>query len=410
VLFVDLDDFKTVNDSLGHAAGYRLLVIVGARLSGCVRPGDTVARLGGDEFGILLCERVADRDVNGVADRILTAIREPMTVGSSIVLLSASIGIVSSAQGAETSEQLLHQADLAMYAAKNAGGDRNHRFDGELGADAQDRAQLRHQLSHAIRDEDFRLDFQPIVNLAEQRPVGAEALVRWQRNGDRIAAAEFVEFAVGSGQIVPIGRLVVTQLEQELPDVLRELPASGFVTFNLSSRELLDEWIMDRLACGELAEHADQLIVEVTESAQLHSGGDALERLAVLRRRGYRVAVDDFGAGFSSFARLEQLNPDMLKVDRSLVARAGSGQEGGAAFLSAAISVADSLGCLLVAEGLETEDECRVCNQLGIALGQGYLLGGPMPPLPAMRSSAPSRDRLEDAALTSEDRPGLGQH
>lgn len=386
LLWVDVDGFKSVNDQLGHSGGDQVLRTIVARIHSQVRAGDHVGRLGGDEFGILLCERMGDRDATRVADRILAAIREPMTVGASNVLLSVSIGMVSSDQGAQTSEQLLHQADLAMYAAKGAGGDRNQRFDGDLGTEAQDRAALRHQLSLAIRSRDFRLDFQPIVRLEDGAPVGAEALVRWQRDEERVSAAHFVDFAVGSGQIVPIGRLVVALLERDLPGVLGRLPSDGFVTVNLCTSEVLDDWIIDRLSHGPLAEHARHLVVEVTESAQLHEP-DALDRLAALRACGYRIAVDDFGAGFSSFARLEQLDPDLLKVDRSLVARAGSGLEGGAAFLSAAVSVAESLGCLLVAEGLETESERSVCAALGIEWGQGYLLGGPQPSLPRMRSA-----------------------
>lgn len=386
LLWVDVDGFKSINDQLGHSGGDEVLRTIVSRIHSQVRAGDHVGRLGGDEFGILLCERMADRDAARVAERILTSIREPMTVGSSVILLSASIGMVTTDQGALTPEQLLHQADLAMYAAKAAGGDRNQRFDGGLGTDAQDRASMRHQLSLAIRRGDFALDYQPIMRLQDDSMVGVEALVRWQRDEQRVAAADFVEFAVGSGQIVPIGRLVIAQLEQDLPDVLARLPEEGFVTVNLCTGELLDDWIMDGLAEGPLSTFAARLVIEVTESAQLHQQ-DALDRLATLRQCGYRIAVDDFGAGFSSFARLEQLDPDILKVDRSLVARAGSGLEGGAAFLAAAVSVADSLGCLLVAEGVETESERTVCTDLGIEWGQGYLLGAPKPAIPRMRST-----------------------
>lgn len=382
LLWIDLDSFKSVNDELGHVVGDEVLRAAVQRIQQQVRAGDHVGRLGGDEFGVLLCDQVCDSTVDAVAQRILLHLREPMTVGSSPVLLSGSIGIATTdgtSGSALSSTQILHQADLAMYAAKHNGGDRFHRFDGTLGDDALDRAQLRHELSRAIREGAFEVDFQPIIDLRDGHVVGAEALARWQRGDERLAAEQFVGYATQTGQITPIGRQVLARLETDIPFLLPHLDPHGFVSVNLSVRELVDNEILDRLRNGPLAAQAGRLIFEITESMELQSAIDAERHLDELRDLGYRVALDDFGAGFSNLGRLEQLHPDMIKVDQSLIARAGCGRKGGQAFLAAAVSVAECLDCDLVAEGVQTADEEQAVRDLGIRLVQGYRFGEPVP-------------------------------
>ena len=378
LLWVDLDGFKGVNDQFGHQVGDDVLRVTVNRILGQVRDADHVGRLGGDEIGILLCDGVQEAPVTSVAERILTILREPMHIDELLIHITGSIGIATFPTDGDRPDELITRADLAMYAAKNAGGDRCLQFSAELGSAAMNRAQLRHDLARAVRSGDFEMVYQPIVALDSGAVAGVEALARWIHDGQSVPAAQFMAFAERTGQIVAIGRLILEAVERDVDRVMASLPADGFLTVNLSARELSDETHLDRLLGGPLQGSAGQVILEVTESSELLEKSDALGRLLRLRGAGYRLAVDDFGAGFSNFTRLEAMRPDLLKIDRSLVARAGSGEEGGVAFLAAARSVAESLHCPVVAEGVETTVEREVVVATGITLAQGYLLGPPV--------------------------------
>lgn len=379
VLWIDLDGFKSVNDQVGHAIGDEVLRRTVDRLRSSVRQSDHVGRLGGDEFGVLLCDNVADERISVVAERLLRALREPVVVQDMTTLLSGSIGIAVSPDDGRDADSLLQRADLAMYAAKNAGGDRCRRFSADLGEEAGDKADLRYRLARGIRHQEFSLDVQPIVTATDHTVVGLESLVRWQVGDERLAAARFIDFAVQSGQIIQIGRQVVAQLEYLGPALLATLPPEGFLTLNLSVKELTDGSIVDRLATGPLARVSTRVLVEVTESLEFQAMTEAAANLDRLRLAGYRVAVDDFGAGFSNFARLEQLQPYVLKADRSLVSRLTNGEESRAAFLQATVSVARSLRCLVVAEGVENSRQADLVEHLGVDLVQGYYYGRPTP-------------------------------
>lgn len=377
LLWIDLDGFKSINDQLGHVVGDDVLRTAVQRIQQQVRTGDHVGRLGGDEFGVLLCDQVCEDTLDAVAERILMHLREPMAIGTNSILLSGSIGIASTGdRDTPMGTQLLHHADLAMYAAKRNGGDRSQRFDSDLDHDALDRAQLRLALSRAIREGAFELDYQPIVDLRDGRVIGAEALARWRRGHDRLSASEFISYATQTGQITPIGRQLMEKVEAELPFLLSRLQPEGFASVNLSVRELTDSEILERLQHGPIATLADRVVLEITDSTEL---SDAEPHLSELRSLGYRVALDDFGAGFSNLNRLEQLHPQLIKVDQSLVARAGCGRKGGEAFLAAAVSVAECLDCDLVAEGVQSATEEAAVRRLGIAMGQGYRFGRPVP-------------------------------
>jgi EAL domain-containing protein (putative c-di-GMP-specific phosphodiesterase class I) len=228
-----------------------------------------------------------------------------------------------------------------------------------------------------VRSGDFEVAFQPIANIASGSVVGVEALARWRHDGNEVPAGQFMAFAERTGQIVAIGRRILDVLERDVERVLAALPDDGFLSINLSARELGDEVLLDRLLVGPLQAAARRIVLEVTESSELRRS-DITRRLELLRDAGYRLAVDDFGAGFSNFARLEAMRPDLLKLDRSLVSRAGSGVDGGVAFLAAARSVATSLQCEVVAEGVETPAERDAVLATGIALAQGHLLGRPV--------------------------------
>ena len=379
LLWVDLDGFKGVNDQFGHTVGDSVLRETVTRIASQIREADHVGRLGGDEFGVLLCDRVEGERVTAVADRVLAALRAPMHVGQHTTIhCTGSLGIATFPTDGDRREELITRADLAMYVAKNSGGDRYLRFSEHLGSEAMERAQLRHDLARAVADKDFDLAFQPIVDLGSGAVVGVEALARWVRGANRVAAHEFIAFAEQSGQIVSIGRLLIEVVERDVHQVLSVLPPGGFLAVNLSARELVDDVLLERLLEGPLTAQAGSIVLEVTETSELQAKPDVTASLDRLRAVGYRLAVDDFGAGFSNFGRLEQLHPDLLKIDRSLVARAGSGVDGGVAFLTAARIVAESLRCDVVAEGVETEAEREIVMALDIRLAQGFLLGEPV--------------------------------
>ena len=378
VLWIDLDGFKSVNDQMGHAQGDVVLRVVSERLRAQVRAADHVARVGGDEFCVLLCDDAAVQRADRVAHRLLDALREPITVDNGTYLVTGSVGIAVAPDDAVDAEDLLTRADLAMYAAKATGGDRAHRFDTSLGLEAVARAQMRQNLATAIRRRRFDLDYQPVVEVAGGRAAGAEALLRWLDGDLRVPAGDFIGVAQSTGQAIALGHMVVDSLERDLPRLLTVVAPDFFVSVNLSATELADSTLVARLMAGPVHDHASQVVVEVTESLELHDGSDAVHNLQKLRRAGYRIAIDDFGAGFSSFTRLERLEPAVIKVDRSLVARAGEGSDGGIAFLRAACSVARSLGCEVVAGGVETEAEAEVVRLLGIRWAQGYRYAQPM--------------------------------
>ena len=379
LLWVDLDGFKAVNDQFGHQVGDEVLRITVNRILGQVRDADHVGRLGGDEIGVLLCEGTPGAPAASVANRILTALRAPMHVEELLIHITGSVGIATFPTDGERPEELITRADLAMYAAKNGGGDRCLPFSAQLGSEAMDRAQLRHDLARAVLGREFVLSYQPIVFAESAAVAGVEALARWQHHGQLVSAAQFIAFAESTGQIVAIGRLLLDQVERDIHRVLDVLPDDGFLTVNLSVRELLDELHLERLLTGPLQASAGRVYLEVTESSELLEKADISQRLERLRSAGYRLAIDDFGAGFSNFTRLEAMRPDLLKIDRSLVVRAGGGEEGGVAFLTAARSVAESLHCPVIAEGVETTAERDVVLATGITLAQGYLFGRPVP-------------------------------
>ncbi|MEZ5184728.1 MAG: EAL domain-containing protein [Candidatus Nanopelagicales bacterium] len=379
LLWIDIDGFKGVNDQLGHPAGDDVLRQIVRRLSEHVRHGDHVGRLGGDEFGVLLCDDVTAERANLVAERLLNGIRDPMLVGDNEIHVSAAIGIALAPKHATGADDLLMCADLAMYAAKNRGGDRYEQYDEAIAQEAVGKARLHHDLAKSLRDGDFCLYYQPIFEADGMRMAGVEALVRWMRDGVAVPAGDFVPFAEQSGQIVSLGRTVLGQLARELPLWLTRVDQDFFVCVNLSVKELADDPLIEEVLTGGLRHSPRQFVVEVTESLELQENSDAERNLERLRAAGVRIAIDDFGAGFSNFTRLERLQPSLLKIDRSLVRRAGSEQEGGVAFLSAATSVAASLNCEVVAEGVETITEAQVVELLGVRYLQGFRYGEPLP-------------------------------
>ncbi len=310
LLWVDLDGFKSVNDQFGHQVGDDVLRVMVARVLGQVRDSDHVGRLGGDEIGVLLCDGVQEGRAVAVAQRILAVLREPMHVDEFLIHITGSVGIATFPTDGSDPDQLLTRSDLAMYAAKNAGGDQYVRFSTELGSAAMDRAHLRHDLARGVLGREFELVYQPIVVLSSGAVAGVEALARWRHGGALVPAVEFMAFAERTGQIIAIGRRILEVVERDIDTVLSIVPDGGFLTVNLSVRELVDPIHLDRLLTGPLQATAAQVVIEVTESAELLEKPDAAHALLRLRAAGYRLAVDDFGA-------VSRTSPACRRCDRN---------------------------------------------------------------------------------------------
>ena len=375
LLWVDLDGFKSVNDTLGHPIGDEILREAALRLRGGLPEGGRLGRMGGDEFAILLSE---SSDVTALSDELIERMKEPFGVSEGQVTIAASIGLARFPHDAATADELMNRADLAMYQAKREGGARLVRYSTEIGAAALTRSRLRHEIAEALRAHGFTLEYQPIVEPTTGVPRGAEALTRWENRGQPIPPSTFISAAEDTGLITGIGRFVVSQLEQDAPVLLHALGDEGFMTFNLSITEINDDEILDQLCNGPLNRIARRITVEVTESNNTEAGPVVQARIQRLREVGYRLAVDDYGAGYSNVHRLQQLRPDLLKIDRSIVVNAGRDRQRGGSFMTAAVSVGRSLGARVLAEGVQTDREHALVCFLGVDLAQGFRYGRSM--------------------------------
>ena len=417
VLFLDLDNFKTVNDSLGHTAGDQLLVAVTERLAGCLRQGDTAARLGGDEFAVLLEDIAGTEDAVDVAERVLAALRRPVQIAGKDMFVSTSIGIAVDAPGARV-DQLLRNADLAMYTAKRLGKNRYELFAPEMHAAAVERLEVEADLRRALERRELFLEYQPIVALETGEGEGGEALVRWRHPVRGVLSPlVFVEFAEESGLIDDIGRWVLdeacAQTRRWHVDHPRDHPLG--VSVNVSPRQLRNPGLI-----GDVAAVIDRtgldprlLTLEITEGAMMHDTEVALDHLQALKALGVRLAVDDFGTGYSSLSYLQRFPIDVLKVDRSFVQRLELGPEE-SALGRAIVRLAHTLRMTAVAEGVENARQLEVLRKLGCQLAQGFHLCRPQPataidallaagtPLPA--AVPPGADR--NAIATTPERHG----
>jgi diguanylate cyclase (GGDEF)-like protein len=391
VVLVDLDDFKEVNDTLGHEVGDLLLVAVASRLSACVGADDTVARLGGDEFVMVLADsdpRAADR----VADAMVDALRAPVVVDGHELAIRASIGIADGRSGDEASI-LLRQADIAMYAAKNVPGTAYLHYDADLGATGSDHANLVAELREAIETDQLFLLYQPIVSLDDGRLIGAEALVRWAHpTRGTLAPDVFLPAAERSGLTVPLGRWVLRNSVRQLAEWQAGRDAvPPMLNVNMSARDLREADLAAEV--GALLRRygvpASRLTLEVTETAALE-GDQSLVTLHELRDLGVRIALDDFGTGYSTLALLQHCPVDEIKLDRAFTQ---SQSEGRVPMAAAVIHLAQVLGLHAVAEGVETEDQARALLALGYLAAQGYLFARPVPAadFAALFESEPAR-------------------
>jgi diguanylate cyclase len=388
VLLVDLDDFKAVNDSYGHVAGDALLVAVGQRLSASIRDGDTAARFGGDEFVIALPACTDPDTPSRVARRILAALAEPFDIGGRSLSTRASIGVAIAGADDGTADDLVRNADVAMYVAKSRGKGRFEVFDPSMQAAAMSQLQLRTDLAAGISAGDLRLYYQPVVDLQSGRTVGYEALVRWLHNGQLIAPGEFIPVAESSGLIGPLTDWVLDEACRRMAG-LDQGGERPWVSVNVSSSQLLRRDIVARLSAtlDNAGLSSDRLVVEITESSLLDVGvaRPVIERLSDL---GVRVAIDDFGTGYSALSYLARLPIAIVKIDRSFVVALE--QEGPEEAIAAAIiALAKRLGLTTIGEGIETAAQLDQLAALGCDLGQGFYLGRPAPTMEIRPTALP---------------------
>ncbi len=377
VLFLDLDRFKVVNDSLGHLAGDELLVAIARRLEGCARSIDTVARLGGDEFTVLLEDLKEPGEAVQLVERIQRAISAPFKLGAQEVFTTASIGIAPGETGYERAEDILRDADTAMYRAKSLGKARHEIFDRGMHAHALNLLHIETDLRRAVERGEMRLHYQPIVSLGTQRIIGFEALVRWQhsRRG-LVSPMDFIPVAEETGLIVPIGQWVLTEACRQMSEWQHQDPARRplFVSVNLSAKQFTQPDLLGQIkrALRETGLDPRSLRLEITESVVMENVETVTDALRQLRALGVELSIDDFGTGYSSLSYLHRLPVDTLKVDRSFVSQMSQNDEN-REIVRTIVTLARSLGLKVVAEGIETSEQMAQLLALECDGGQGYL-------------------------------------
>jgi diguanylate cyclase (GGDEF)-like protein len=381
VLFIDLDNFKVVNDSLGHSAGDKLLVELGLRLCAAIRPSDTIARFGGDEF-VVLCEDIADaRDAVLVGERIVEATARPFTLEGREMYVTMSVGVAIAIGSEATPETLLRDADAAMYRAKERGPGRVEVFDEALRARIMERLDLENGLRRALQNDELRVYYQPEVSMSDDRMVAVEALVRWEHpERGLLQPAAFVPLAEETGLIVEIGAWVLNQACRQVAKWRAEGSDLG-VGVNMSARQLAQPDIVEVVSAAlqDSGLPPEALCLEITESAVMRDPPSALATLAQIKDLGVKVAIDDFGVGFSSLAQLKELLPlHALKVDRSFISGLADDARN-SAIVAAVVMLATTLGVTAIAEGVETEAQVAQARALGCDMSQGFFFTEPEP-------------------------------
>jgi diguanylate cyclase (GGDEF)-like protein/PAS domain S-box-containing protein len=382
MLFIDLDDFKTVNDGFGHDAGDRLLVEVSNRLLGCVGSTDLVARLGGDEFAVLIEDRSPMGDVASVvAQRVIDELQEPFEVAGHQIRVTASIGIAQYEKEAPDGDSVLMQADIAMYHAKASGKNQYVYFTEEMQQGVRHRLDVESWLRAALAGDQIRVHYQPIVALADRRVEAIEALVRWQHPTlGLLAPADFIDVAEETGLIVPLGKLVLREACQQIRRWRDEHQDYLKLSVNLSATQLRDPGLVDecRLAMSDAGIDGDALIVEVTEGSLIADVPSATRVLESLSALGVTIAVDDFGTGYSSLSHLQRFPVDVVKVDKTFVDGVCNSNEE-STLVRSILAIGAEFGLQVVAEGIESEAQDRELRRLGCDYGQGYLYMCPVP-------------------------------
>ena len=382
VLFLDLDDFKTVNDSLGHREGDDLLIAVGERLVGAMRAGDTIARMGGDEFAVLVEDPVDAEAPVAVAQRLLATLEQPFERGAKELFVHASVGVAVSTSRSQTADELLRDADASMYTAKSNGKNRVEVFKPSMHAAALARLALKGDLERALERGEFALLYQPIMNLGTGQVAGVEALLRWHhaRRGV-VGPTEFIPVAEETGLIIPLGRWVLEQACRQAKAWDADVTGPLTMSVNVSGRQMQQPGFVDEVAqiLALTGLEPARLTLELTESVLMQDAEAATATLGELKRLGVRLAIDDFGTGYSSLSYLRRFPIDELKIDQSFVASMCDGPEQAAVVLSI-IKLSETLHLETVAEGIEQADQLAELQILGAGLGQGYYFAKPLSP------------------------------
>lgn len=426
VLFIDLDDFKTVNDSLGHQAGDELLAVVAKRLETVVRDGDTVARFGGDEFAVLLESAVDRRDAMNVARRALDSLGEPIEIGDRAVRALASIGIAMDIEGSSDVDTMMRNADVAMYLSKSRGKGRYEFFEEAMHEEAVERLDLKADLQRAIDDEEFLLHYQPIFNLESGKVDLVEALIRWKHPERGLVDPDrFISLAEENGLIVPIGNWVIREACRQAA-AWHKIPGCEEIdiSINLSMRQLQDDQLINTLtnAIAATGVNASNLVLEITESMLAIDAEQSVGILGQLKTIGVKLAIDDFGTGYSSLSYLKAFPVDAIKIDRSFINELHRSSTS-SALVEAVVNLSTALGAYTVAEGIEYSDQADILRRLGCDRGQGFYYCRPLPgpalttlfrehlddelePLEAWRQSA---EKIQDRSYDTEVRFGLNE-
>ncbi|MDQ3236271.1 MAG: EAL domain-containing protein [Actinomycetota bacterium] len=375
LLFLDLDDFKRVNDTLGHTIGDQLLVKTARRVEASLRPGDTFARLGGDEFAVLLDEAGAGGAGN-LAGRLLEALRAPFLVNGHELFVTFSIGVALSDVGEEGGEDLLRRADVAMYRSKRSGKNRYNLLSREAMSSVLRSVKLKEDLRRAIEREEFRVYYQPLVLLETEEVVSYEALLRWEHpEHGLLEPADFIPLAEENGSIIPLGRWVLREACRQAPMLWEQTsPEESLkVMINLSPLQFRHPSLVESVttALSESGLQPRNLVLDITESVMMDENATAEAMMRALENRGVKFALDDFGTGYSSLAYLTKIPASILKIDRTLIAGVDENPEG-SAVVSSIINLAHALKLTVVAEGVETTGELEELRSLGCDLGQGY--------------------------------------
>jgi diguanylate cyclase (GGDEF)-like protein/PAS domain S-box-containing protein len=409
VLFLDIDRFKIVNDSLGHLVGDELLAGISRRLESCLREGDVLARLGGDEFTILLNDLTHVNQASVIAERIQEVLRAPFDLGGRELFTTASIGIALSAPEYTRPEDIMRDADTAMYRAKAMGKARHELFDSGMHAKAVHRLGFEHDLRGAVERNEFALHYQPLVSLASGHWTAFEALLRWDRGGRMVAPSEFIPVAEEMGIIEPLGTWVLHEACRQAAAWRKQFPKASFtgITVNVSTHQLLRpnflHIVQNALRAAALL--PTDLRLEITETVLMDDPVRAEVILRELRRLGVKIYLDDFGTGFSSLSYLHRFPVDTLKIDRSFVASLKEGSER-PAIIESIVTLAKTLGTHVIAEGVETQRQVHELARLGCTEAQGFYFARPLPACTAATFLADGTPHVDEAAPVKPTSPG----